>query len=262
MQVKDRPNVWALGDAALVPDVSKGGWCPPTAQYAMRQGRQAARNILAALHSRSLQNFHFKGLGQMAVIGRHCGVAQIGGWKISGVLAWVLWRGVYLMKLPGLPCKVRVAIDWIMELVFPRDITKVELQRTEHLKHAHFQQGEIIIREGEIGDRFYIIESGEVEVVHQEPGQPEQQLALRSTGDSFGELALLKDAPRAATVRCLTAVDVIMFNRKDFLTLAGSFHVFRHHMDHETTAVAEFQKSQMVNTHVGIETCKSKVGER
>lgn len=240
MQVKDMPNVWALGDAALVPDVSRGGWCPPTAQYAMRQGRQGARNILAAINGHPLQDFHFKGLGQMAVIGRHCGVAQIGGWKISGLLAWVLWRGVYLMKLPGLPCKVRVAIDWIMELVFPRDITKVELQRTEQLKHAHFQKGEVIIREGEIGDRFYIIESGEVEIVHQEPGQPEQQLALRSTGDSFGELALLKDAPRAATVRCLTPVDVIIFNRKDFLTLVDSYSLFRHHMDAETKAVAKF----------------------
>jgi NADH dehydrogenase len=210
----------------------------------MRQGTQAAQNILAAVRGLPSRNFHYKGLGQMAVIGRHCGVAQIGGWKISGFLAWVLWRSVYLMKLPGWSCKVRVAFDWMMELVFPRDITKVDLQRTEHLKHVHFQQGEIIIREGEIGDRFYIIESGEVEVVHQEPGQSEQQLALRSTGDSFGELALLKDAPRAATVRCLTPVDVIMFNRKDFLTLVGSFNVFRHHMDHETAAVAEFYKEK------------------
>jgi len=138
MQVKDMANVWALGDAALVPDVLRGGWCPPTAQYAMRQGRQAARNIFATLHGLPIRNFQFKGLGQMAVIGRHCGVAQIGRWKISGLLAWVLWRGVYLMKLPGLPCKVRVALDWMMELVFPRDITKVDVQRTEHLKHAHF----------------------------------------------------------------------------------------------------------------------------
>ncbi len=247
LQVKDTPNVWALGDAALVPNLAQGGWCPPTAQFAMREGRQAAQNIHAAIYDLPLRNFYYKGLGQMAIIGRHCGIAQIGRWKISGFLAWMLWRGVYLMKLPGWPCKVRVALDWIMELVFPRDITKVDLQRTEQLKHAHFQQGDIIIQEGEIGDRFYIIESGEVEIVHQESGQPEQRLALRSTGDSFGELALLKDAPRAATVRCLTSVDVIIFNRTDFLTLAGSYNIFRHHMDDETTAVAEFQKKQPVN---------------
>jgi NADH dehydrogenase len=259
MQVKNMPNIWALGDAALVPDISRGGWCPPTAQYAMRQGHQAARNILAAVRDLPIRNFYFKGLGQMAVIGRHCGVAQIGGWKISGFFAWVLWRGVYLMKLPGLPCKVRVALDWIMELVFPRDITKIEVQRTEHLKRAHFQKGDVIVREGEIGDRFYIIESGEVKIVHREPGKPEQELAFRSAGDSFGELALLKDAPRAATVRCVTAVDVIIFNRKDFLTLVGSYHLFRRHMNNEASAVAAFQKNQMHILPSGLETNESSI---
>jgi CRP-like cAMP-binding protein len=131
------------------------------------------------------------------------------------------------MKLPGLRCKVRVALDWIMEIVFPRDITKVEVQGTEQLKRAHFQKGDIIVRKGEVGDRLYIIESEEVEIIHQEPGEPEHVLALRSAGDSFGELALLKDVPRAATVRCITPVDVIIFNRKDFLTLAGSYNLFR-----------------------------------
>jgi NADH dehydrogenase len=248
MQVKGSKNIWALGDAALVPDVTRGAWCPPTAQYAMRQGRQAARNILAVLHDRPPGNFQFKGIGQLAVIGRRCGVAQIWGWKISGFLAWVLWRSIYFMKLPGLRCKVRVALDWIMEIVFPRNITKVEVQRTEQLKRAHYQKGDCIIREGEIGDRFYIIESGEVEIVRQEPGgEREQQLALRSAGDSFGELALLKDAPRAATVRCVTPVDVIIFNRKDFLTLAGSYNIFRQHMDQEATAVAEFHSKKTAN---------------
>ena len=242
LQVQGVSNLWALGDAAQVPDVTRKGWCPPTAQYAMRQGRQAARNILSAVRGQAPQPFQFKGLGQMAIVGKHCGVAQIWGWKISGFVAWALWRSVYLMKLPGLRCKLRVALDWTMEVIFPRDIAKIDVQRTEHLKHAHFQKGDVILREGEIGDRFYIIESGEVEIIHQEPGQPEQRLALRSTGDSFGELALLKDAPRAATVRCVTAVDVLIFNRKDFLTLVGSYNVFRHHMEDEATAVAEFQK--------------------
>ena len=126
-----------------------------------------------------------------------------------------------------------------MEILFPRDITNIEVQRTEQLKHAHFQKGETIIREGEIGDRFYIIESGEVEIVHQEPGKPEKQVAVRSARDSFGELALLQDSPRTATVKCLTAVDVIMFNRKDFLTLVGNYDIFRHQMDKETAAMSQ-----------------------
>jgi len=80
-----------------------------------------------------------------------------------------------------------------------------------------------------------------VEIVRQESGEPEKQLAVRSTGDSFGELALLQDAPRAANVKCLTAVDVIMFNRKDFLTLVGSYDILRHQMDKETAAFSRPQ---------------------
>ncbi len=245
LRVKGTSNIWALGDAALVPDKIRGGWCPPTAQYAMRQGRQGGKNIFAALEGKSLQDFQFKGLGQMAVVGRHCGVAQVWGWKISGIVAWMLWRSVYLMKLPGMRCKIRVALDWLMELIFPRDITKVDVQRTELLKHAHFQKGDIIIREGEIGDRFYIIESGQVEIVHQKTGEPEEKLAIRSAGDSFGELALLKDAPRAATVRCLTSVDVIMFNRKDFLTLVGSYNLFQHHVQQGVSTMMNTTQQHM-----------------
>lgn len=56
------------------------------------------------------------------------------------------------MKLPGLRCKIRVAVDWIMEILFPRNITKIKVQRTQHLKHAHYQKCEPIIREGEVDD--------------------------------------------------------------------------------------------------------------
>jgi len=241
LEVKDMPNLWALGDAALIPDTKRGGFCPPTAQYALRQGRHCAQNVLAAIQGKPIRAFQFGGLGQMAVVGRHCGIAQIFGWKIAGFMAWALWRWAYLMKLPGIRCKVHVGIDWLLEMIFPRDITKIELQRTEQLKHAHFQKGDSIFQQGEIGDLFYIIESGEVEIVRQEPGKPEEQLAVRSTGDSFGELALLKDAPRAATVRCLSQVDVVMFKRQDFLALAGSYDVFRNQMDKETAAFSRPQ---------------------
>ncbi len=121
-------------------------------------------------------------------------------------------------------CRSSTAVrdHWALEALFPRDITMIELQRTEQLKHAHFRPGEIIIRQGEIGDRFYIIESGEVEIVQQDPGKPEKRLGTRSTGESFGELALLKHLPRTATVRCLTPVNVVMFNRRDFDTLGAA----------------------------------------
>jgi len=236
--VRGEENIWAIGDAALVPDVRGGGFCPPTAQYAMRQGGQCARNVLAALQAKSLRPFQFGGFGQLAIVGSHSGVGRVFGVKVSGLLAWVLWRSVYFAKVPGIRCKLLVGFDWALAALLPRDITMIELQRTEQLKHAHFRPGEIIIRQGEIGDRFYIIESGEVEIVQQDPGKQEKRLGTRSTGESFGELALLKDLPRTATVRCLTPVNVVMFNRRDFDALVGSYGIFRAHMDKELAVLS------------------------
>jgi NADH dehydrogenase len=227
LRVRGFRTLWALGDAASVPDVHKGGVCPPTAQYAVRQGKQCARNVLAVIQGRSPAPFRYKGRGQLAVVGKHCGIAQIGKWKLSGVGAWLLWRTVYFMKLPGLRCRVRVAMDWILDLLFPRDITKVEVHRTDVLQRAHFTQGEIIIRQGDVADCFYLIESGQVEIVKEVPGQVSECLRVCSAGDTFGEVAILRNAARTATVRCLTAVDVLKFSRQNFVTMFGGYKAFR-----------------------------------
>ncbi len=248
LRITGATNLWALGDAALVPDISRSGYCPPTAQYAMRQGRQCARNILAELARSPLKPFRFGGYGQMALIGRHCGIAKVFGVRLYGLFAWALWRSVYLMKLPSFRSQARVAIDWIFEILFPRDITKMAVERTEQVNHAHFQQGDTIIQQGEIGDLFYILESGEVEIVRQSQGKPEELLSTRSAGDSFGELALLQDVARTATVRCLTPVNAISFNRKDFLQLTGSSHLFKTHMKNEL-AILEKQEKVLKAEH-------------
>lgn len=227
MRVNGQTNIWALGDSALVPDIRRGGHCPPTAQYAMRQGKICAANLLAASRGKPVKAFSFGGLGQLAVIGHRCGVADVMGMKIAGVLAWWLWRSVYWSKLPGVRCKLRVALDWTIDLVFPRDITKLALDRTDQLRRAHFRAGDDIIKFGELGDRFYIIESGEVEVLEPQPDGSERRVATRSAGDSFGEIALVQDSRRNATVRCLTPVDVVTFTRRDFQTLIGSYDVLK-----------------------------------
>ncbi|MGH2362790.1 MAG: cyclic nucleotide-binding domain-containing protein [bacterium] len=92
------------------------------------------------------------------------------------------------------------------------------------------REGEIVFRQGEPGGRFFIIESGNMEIVREEPDRPPQRRGTRSAGTSFGELALLNHTPRTATVRCLTPVNVVMFSREDFHALAGSFHSFREHI--------------------------------
>ena len=126
LRVPDWPDVWAVGDCAFVPDIRNPGQShPPTAQHAIREGRVAAENISAALSGRPLKQFSFKTIGLLASIGRRSGVARIFGFNFSGFFAWWLWRTIYLSKLPGLDKKVRVAFDWTLDLLFPKDVCAV-----------------------------------------------------------------------------------------------------------------------------------------
>lgn len=122
MAVRNCPGVWAVGDSAAIPDVVTGGTCPPTAQYALRQGKRLADNVAATIRGESTKPFRFKALGLLAGLGRRSAVAEIFGLRFSGFIAWWLWRTIYLMKLPGFERKLRVAIDWTLDLFFARDI--------------------------------------------------------------------------------------------------------------------------------------------
>jgi NADH dehydrogenase len=124
LQIPDFPNVWAIGDCAAVLDKRTGRPCPPTAQHALRQGRVAARNVVAAIRGSAAKKFSFRTLGQMAAIGQRAGVADILGVKFSGFLAWWLWRTIYLTKLPGWDRKVRVALQWTLDVIFSKDVTQ------------------------------------------------------------------------------------------------------------------------------------------
>lgn len=117
-------GVWALGDCALVTDAKTGKPCPPTAQFALREADTLAHNIHASIHHRPLTPFHFDALGLLCVVGYQTACAEIKGVRFSGFLAWILWRGIYLSKLPGVERKLRVLSDWMIELFFPRDIVQ------------------------------------------------------------------------------------------------------------------------------------------
>src|SRR6266481_3330970 len=117
-------NVWALGDCASVLNTKTGETCPPTAQVATREAVVLAHNIHACLLGRPLKPFRFTSLGTLCIVGHHTACAEIKGRKFSGLFAWLLWRGVYLSKLPGLERKVRIFTDWTLELFFPRDVVQ------------------------------------------------------------------------------------------------------------------------------------------
>jgi len=124
LEVQGWPGVWALGDCALVPDIRTGKYCPPTAQHALRQGRVLARNITASVRGGAKKKFSFATIGQLAAIGRRTGVANILGYNFSGFIAWWLWRTIYLSKLPRFEKKLRVALDWTLDLVFSKDLVQ------------------------------------------------------------------------------------------------------------------------------------------
>jgi NADH dehydrogenase len=124
LRVSGWRDVWALGDCALIPDRRTGRPHPPTAQHALREARVVARNVAATLRGDALEVFDFKTIGQLAAIGRRTGVARVFGINFSGFFAWWLWRTVYLSKLPRLEKKVRVAIDWTLDLIFPKDFVQ------------------------------------------------------------------------------------------------------------------------------------------
>ena len=134
LAVPDRPGVFALGDCAAVRDPATGAAYPPTAQYAIREGRVVAENVAASIRGRAARPFRYRPLGMLASLGRHSAVAEILGFRFSGFFAWWLWRTIYLMKLPGFERKIRVVFDWTLDLFFPRDI--VYLRGLQHIEGA------------------------------------------------------------------------------------------------------------------------------
>ena len=122
LEVQDWPGVWALGDCASTIDPKTARPYPPTAQHALRQGKTVAKNVSAAIRGGAKTRFSFSTLGLLAAIGRRTGVANILGINFSGFVAWFLWRTIYLSKLPRFEKKVRVALDWTLDLLFSKDL--------------------------------------------------------------------------------------------------------------------------------------------
>lgn len=131
LAIPGQSGLWAVGDCATITDAKTGNPCPPTAQFALREARTLAHNIHASLSGKPLKPFHFNALGALCVVGHHTACAELRvpfvrdkTVRFSGLLAWLMWRGIYLSKLPGLERKVRVLVDWVIELFFPRDIVQ------------------------------------------------------------------------------------------------------------------------------------------
>jgi NADH:ubiquinone reductase (H+-translocating) len=145
------PGVWALGDCAVVPDGKTGNSYPPTAQHALREGKVVAHNLIASVRGGAMRPFSFSTIGQLAAIGQRAGVANIFGINFSGFLAWWLWRTIYLSKLPRFEKKLRVALDWTLDLLFGKDLVQFQT----------FRAPTISIKEEDTGKRLSTVSPGD-----------------------------------------------------------------------------------------------------
>ncbi len=213
--VKDWPGVWALGDCAAIMQVD-GQMSPPTAQHALRQAKTCAGNIVATIRGKEQKIFAFTGLGKLGSLGKRSAVAEMFGIRLKGLIAWIMWRGVYVTKFPGLDGQIRLIADWILDVFLPRDITQLRLFRDEDVHREHFEAGETVFANGDVGDKVYFVVRGDATVERDGAA-----VARLKTGDVFGEAALIAHQPRNATVRAATALDTVVVARPAFQELLG-----------------------------------------
>jgi NADH dehydrogenase len=124
-EVEGAPGVYALGDNAAQIDPHTGELYPATAQVALRQGRAFAKQLVAELTGRARAPFNFRLLGEMVPLSRRTAVADLRGLRLTGFPAWFLWKTVYMLKLPTLASRLRVVLDWTVELFFERDVSEL-----------------------------------------------------------------------------------------------------------------------------------------
>jgi NADH dehydrogenase len=213
------PNVWAAGDCAAVPH-PRGGTCPTLAIFAMTQGRQAGRNMLRAIRQQSLKRYRFTGLGDACGLGRRRAIAQLWGIGITGVPAWIMWRSIFLVFMPTWEKRIRIVFDWLITPFVGRDVAEIRIREPFGLRREHYEDGQEIVRQGDLGQQLYLIWKGEVEVVRHDGGES-RTVARLGPGKHFGEMAVFQNVRRTATVRAVGQVEVIAVGGQEARVLSS-----------------------------------------
>lgn len=211
MRVEGFDDIWAIGDCARVPNAYDNTVCPPTAQFAVRQARQLARNLRRTYDREPLARFRYRPQGLLASIGQRSGVAEIYGLRFSGFVAWFLWRGVYLAKMPTLARKLGVALDWWLDTLFPANTVRIGDEELGRLRRQHFAQGDIVYRPGDPARFLYLIERGTATVRRAGIDEP---LATLRAGDYFGASEVREHSRvHAAEVSAASPLDLVVLDR-------------------------------------------------
>jgi NADH dehydrogenase len=157
------------------------------------------------------------------------------------------------MKMPGLNRKVRIASDWTLHLLFPPDLAQTKLDPESGIQNQHFEPGDVVFQQGDLGDSVYVIEEGECDVLQEKDGA-QNLLATLKAGDYFGEMALLSDQSRNATIQARTAMNVLIIPKGDFDKLRHSVPAFGEIFRALAKKRAESREATTVNTSDSAET--------
>ncbi len=222
MRVPGRRNLWSIGDCAVTVNEFDRKPTPPTAQFAIREAGQLATNIALAIKGQPTKPFRFRPQGLLASIGRQNGVAEIYGFQFSGFLAWLLWRAVYLLKIPGLGNKIGVAIDWLADAVFTPSLARIRLPGDPQPRKIHYGPGDLVFDSANAGNTAHFIANGKADLLIGDAKQPHAKL---EKGDYFGKAIFhgdSKDDPRIR-IQANTSLDVIEVDGQAFLDMSQSF---------------------------------------
>lgn len=148
LRMKNKENVFVLGDCALIKDNSLNSYYPSTAQHAIREGKTVAENLLLSFKKQNkLKKFTFHSLGIMAIIGERVGIATIAGRNISGLPAWLIWRAYYVSKIPTFGKKLKICVDWFTDSILARDVTLVGSIKKKEIHSIHVNENMPSIKE-------------------------------------------------------------------------------------------------------------------
>ena len=224
LEVINNSNVWALGDCALVPynpnDKSKNS--PPTAQFAVKQAKIVAKNIVLKTLNRNLRKFNYRSKGSLASLGSKIGIGKIYSIRVKGLFAWIIWRTFYLSFLPSIPTKIRVLVGWILEFFIPRNAVLTDTVKKNSFEYKNYKKNDVVFTEGMIADGFYIVQSGKFINSYKKTEDGKVFNKIYNKGDHFGSRVILQGGRRTGTITALEDSEVLKIDLESFKLMASN----------------------------------------
>ena len=234
-RVQGYQNIWSIGDCALIPMKENAShrddFAPPTAQFAVREAKQIASNIKAAVSDQPLKAFKYISKGSLASLGAGRGVAEVFSIKLTGRAAWLLWRIYYISFLPGMQTRISVLWNWLMDWFSSRSVVQINSEDEQSARYVLYRAGDRIYETGARADGFYTVISGSVQITGIDKNTGKETSRVIEAGEHFGERLLLGATRRIATAVAMDDTKVLSLTRDQFLKLAEGLPFFHDYFE-------------------------------